>query len=85
VTVDPAVVSAWQQGVLVFRSDPLSRVIDEVNRYRSGRIVLVNEELGRRQVFASFRIDRIEDVVPRLQAVFGMRVRSLPGGIVLLS
>lgn len=84
-TVDPAAVNAWQHGMLVFHSDPLSRVIDEVNRYRTGRIVLMNQELGRRQVFASFRIDRINDVVPRLQSVYGLRVRSLPGGIVLLS
>ncbi|MBB5048280.1 transmembrane sensor [Rhodopseudomonas rhenobacensis] len=85
VATDLAVVTAWQQGMLVFRSDPLSRVIDEVNRYRPGRIVVMNEELGRRQVFANFRIDRLDEVVPRLQAAFGIRVRSLPGGIVLLS
>lgn len=84
-TADLAVVSAWQQGVLVFRSAPLSLVVEEVNRYRSGRIVVINNELGHRQVFASFRLDRIDDIVPRLQAVLGMRVRSLPGGIILFS
>jgi transmembrane sensor len=84
VATDLAVVSAWQHGMLVFRSDPLHRVIAEVNRYRRGRIVLMNEELGRKQVFANFRIDRIDEVVPRLQSVFAIRVRSLPGGIVLL-
>lgn len=82
---DLAVVSAWQHGMLVFRSDPLARVIEEVNRYRPGRIVLMNEELGRKQVFANFRIDRIDEVVPRLQSAFAIRVRTLPGGIVLLS
>lgn len=84
IATDVALVTAWQHGMLVFRSDPLSRVIDEVNRYRPGRLVLMSEELGRRQVFANFRIDRIDEVVPRLQSVFGIRVRSLPGGIVLL-
>lgn len=85
VTADMDVVGAWQHGMLVFQSEPLSRVVEEVNRYRTGRIVLMNEDLGRRQVFANFRIDRINDVVPRLQSVFDLRVRSLPGGIVLLS
>jgi transmembrane sensor len=85
VVTDLAVVTAWQRGMLVFRSDPLARVIEEVNRYRPGRIVVMNDELGRRQVVANFRIDRLEDVVPRLQAVFNIRVRSLPGGVVLLS
>ena len=85
VATDLAVVGAWRHGMLVFRSDPLARVIEEVNRYRPGRIVLMNEELGRRQVFANFRIDRIDEVVPRLQSAFAIRVRTLPGGIVLLS
>lgn len=83
--IDPAVVAAWRQGLLVFRSDPLSRVIDEVNRYRPGRIILMNSALGRQKVFASFRIDRIDEVVPRLQAVLNFQARTLPGGVVLLS
>jgi transmembrane sensor len=84
-TVDSDVVTAWQRGLLVFRDDPLSRVIEEVNRYRPGKIILMNRDIGRRSVLATFRVDRIDEVVPRLQAVFGLRVRNLPGGIVLLS
>jgi len=82
---DSDVVTAWQRGLLVFRDDPLARVIEEVNRYRPGKIILMNEELGRRSVLATFRVDRIEEVVPRLQAVFNLRARTLPGGIVLLT
>lgn len=82
---DPEVATAWQRGLLVFRNDPLARVIDEVNRYRPGRIILTNAELGQRLVLATFRIDHIDEVVPRLQAVFDVHVRALPGGIVLVS
>lgn len=82
--IDPDVVAAWERGLLVFRNDPLARVIDEVNRYRPGRIILTNEELGRRPVLATFRIDRIDEVLPRLETVFGVRIRTLPGGIVLV-
>ena len=38
--VDTVVVTAWRDGVLVFRNTPLVRVIEEVNRYRPGRIIL---------------------------------------------
>lgn len=82
--VDPDVVTAWQRGLLVFRNDPLARVVAEVNRYRPGKIVLMSEELGRRPVLATFRIDRIDEVVPRLQAVFGIPIKTLPGGIALV-
>jgi transmembrane sensor len=83
--VDPDIVTAWQRGLLVFRNDPLAHVIAEINRYRPGKIFLLNEEVGRQPVLATFRIDRIEESVPRLQAVFGLKARSLPRGIVLLS
>jgi transmembrane sensor len=85
VDIDPDAVTAWERGLLVFRNDPLSRVIEEVNRYRPGKIILTRAELGRRPVLATFRIDRIDEVVPRLQSVFGVAVRNLPGGVVLVS
>jgi transmembrane sensor len=85
VEIDPDVITAWRQGLLVFRNDPLERVVEEVNRYRPGRIIVMNEELGRKLVFASFRLDRLDEVVPRVAKVFGARVRTFPAGIVVLS
>ena len=82
---DPDAVMAWQRGLLVFRNDPLARVIDELNRYRPGKIILMNAESGRQSVLATFRIDRIDEFVSRLQTVFGLKARGFPGGIVLLS
>jgi transmembrane sensor len=84
VSVDPTVVTSWQTNVLIFRREPLSRAIEEINRYRPGRIILVDTLLGRKLIDASFRLDRIEDIVPQIVQVFGTRARSLPGGIVLL-
>lgn len=84
-TVDAAVVTGWRDGDLYFQDEPLSRVIDEVNRYRLGRIVLMNDALGQRRFTARFKLDRLEVVVTQLQATFGARVASLPGGIVLIS
>lgn len=82
--VDSEVVTAWQRGLLVFRDEALSRVIEEVNRYRFGRIVLLDGELGRRRIVANFRLDRIDDVVEFVANVVQARARRLPGGIVLL-
>jgi transmembrane sensor len=84
-TVDAAVVAGWRDGDLYFRDEPLSRVIEEINRYRSGRIVLMNASLGQRRFPARFKIDRLDVVLPQMQVAFGARVRSLPGGIVLVS
>jgi transmembrane sensor len=84
VSVDPAVVTSWRTGVLIFRRELLSRAVEEINRYRPGRIILVDASLGQRRIDASFRLDRIDEIVPQIEQVFAARVRTLPGGIVLL-
>lgn len=83
-SADPTIVAAWRRGLLVFENQPLSRVIDEINRYRQGRILLVDAALGGLPLDATFRLDRIDEAVPKIAHLFGVKVRSLPGGIVLL-
>jgi transmembrane sensor len=83
--VDPAVVAAWQRGWLIFSDEPLTRVLDEVNRYWRGRIFLLNSELGRRHVSARVELVRIDEVIDYVQVALGAHVRTLPGGVVLLS
>lgn len=82
--IDPEVVTAWQRGLLIFRRTPLSQVIDEMNRYRSGRIILLDGDLAQRQVVANFRLDRIDDAVEFISKAMNVPIRSLPGGIVLV-
>ncbi len=82
--VDVVVATAWQQGMLIFRHETLARVIDEVNRYRPGRIILVDKDLAERDVVASIHIDRIDEIVEHIVQTFDARATFLPGGIVLL-
>jgi transmembrane sensor len=85
VKVDPEIVAGWRAGLLIFQDEPLSHVIEEVNRYRSGRIVLMNAELGERRISARFKLARLDAVLIQFQQVFGAKVTSLAGGFVLLS
>jgi transmembrane sensor len=85
VNVDTAVVTAWKRGMLIFRDAPLTQVIAELNRYRPGKIILLNQGLADRNVFAGFRLDRIGEAVGYLCQAVGAKARSLPGGVVLLS
>ncbi|TWB98434.1 FecR family protein [Bradyrhizobium macuxiense] len=82
---DIEVASAWQRGFLLFRFTPLADVVEEINRYRPGRIFIVNAEIARLPVSGRFRIDRMDEILTQLQQAFDARVRLLPGGIVLLS
>jgi transmembrane sensor len=81
---DLALITAWQDGVVIFQSTPVSQVVAEVNRYRPGRVILVNETLGRRLFNARVPIKNIDRVVGQIAEVFDARVTVLPAGIVLL-
>lgn len=84
VAVDAAAISAWQNGIIIFQSTPISDVVEEVNRYRPGRIILTSNALGRRLFNARLRIENLGRVVGQIEQAFGARVTELPGGIVLL-
>jgi transmembrane sensor len=83
--IDPDIATAWQNGLLVFRQTPLSEVVAEINRYRPGKIVLMNADLGRRPVNARFRVDNVNEIMTLAQRVFGAKITSLPGRVVLLT
>lgn len=83
--VDIGLVTAWEQGVLIFRTTPLSEVVEEINRFRSGRVVVLNGDLARKTVSGRFRIDNIEDIFLRLDQALGIKSLVLPGGVVLLT
>lgn len=76
--------TAWRDGIVIFQMTPVSDVVAEVNRYRAGKVILTNKELGQRLFNARLRIANIDLVVPRIQQVFGARATTLPGGVVLL-
>lgn len=84
VTVDPSVVTSWLSGVVIFRLTPVSQVIEVINRYRPGKIILTNAALGRRFMNARFRIQDIARTVAQIEQVFGAHVTNLPGGVILI-
>lgn len=85
VTVDAVRAEAWRRGLLIFTDEPLSEVVEEINRYRPGRIILTNAALGHIPVNAVFQLNRIDLALPQIRSVAATHVTSLPGGVVLLS
>lgn len=83
--VDVATVTAWQTGLLVFKAAPLSEVIRQINQYRSGDIVLTNSEIANLSVNGVFYTDQTDNAVDQIQQLLRLKVRRLPGGVILLS
>ena len=82
---DPAVLTAWQSGTLIFRGMPLRQVVAEINRYRSGRVFLTNSALGARPLSGTYYVDRLDDFFSQAELALGVNVARYPGNIVVLS
>jgi transmembrane sensor len=82
--VNPEKATAWQRGLLIVASQPLNDVVAEVNRYRAGRIFVVDGELGRHSINGTFHLDRLDNFPDQVRQLLGASIRHLPGGIVLL-
>jgi transmembrane sensor len=83
--VDTAGISAWRKGELIFRQTPLQQVIDEINRYRPGRVVLAASALRDSAVSGRFSIAALDGALLQLQHSFDLNARRLPGGVLVLS
>jgi len=80
---DPAAVDAWRQGRLVVYHRPLSEVVDEIGRYRRGKVFLRGEALAARPVSGVFDVARPDAAIDALAASLDLRTARL-GGLVLL-
>ncbi|CAI2796660.1 MULTISPECIES: DUF4880 domain-containing protein [Pseudomonas] len=84
-SVDTQAVLAWREQVLVFNNATLATVVDEINRYRPGMLVLLNKQLGQRRVQARFSLQQLAGVALLIRDAYGAKCTELPGGVVLLS
>ena len=78
------VATAWRDGMLVFENTPLSEVVRQINRYRTGDIVLADAAIGRRPVNAVLHTAQIDNAVSQIQQLLDLKVRRLPGGVILM-
>ncbi len=75
---------AWQRGQLIFKQQPLSKVIQEVNRYRSGQIMILNPKLKERIVSGVFDTADPDAVVDGIKTTLKVSSVSLSEQLVLL-
>jgi transmembrane sensor len=83
--IDTAEATAWQDGFIVFRATPLPAAVAEINRYRPGKVILLNAALEKTTVSGRFRIERVDEILDWIEEAAGARARVLPGGVTLLS
>lgn len=75
---------AWRQGQMVFVQATLAEVVEQINRYRPGRLIITNEQLKNRPITAVFSVNRLDDAVTALEQTLGIHARRLTDYLVLL-
>lgn len=71
--------TSWRRGVLIFDRLPLAKVIEQLNRYRPGRVVLTNAALGDREVSGVFRLDMLDTALATLTQELQVQRLDLAG------
>jgi len=78
-------VEAWRRDRLVFQDAPLGEVIDDLERYRGGRIVLLDSRLRALSVTGSYATSEADAVLDALANSLPVRVIRVSGLLVVVS
>lgn len=76
---------AWQDGQLRFYGDPLGEVVNEVSRYTSLSIVILDPELRDLRIGGNFAVGETEKMFEALETGFNVRVERVNESLVHLS
>ncbi|MEE9099404.1 FecR family protein [Pseudomonas nitroreducens] len=76
--LDLSSASAWQRGKLIFNQRPLGEVLDELERYVPGRIVLTDSALRQHKVSGVFDLKDPDALLKTLERLQPVKVAHLP-------
>ncbi|MBR7619248.1 FecR domain-containing protein [Phenylobacterium sp. 20VBR1] len=82
-TIEPAVAFSWRTGRVVYRDEPLSNVVADLNRQFAKPILIADVELGRTPISGVLVMDSQSDVVRRLALMLPIAAIDSPEGVVL--
>lgn len=75
---------AWREGRLVFYRARLADVVNEIQRYRSGRIVIAGSGLASERVTGSISLADTEAALASIQASLGFRMNTIAGRLTVI-
>lgn len=78
------VITAWLQGHLIFDHTPLSEAITQINQHRTGKIVLLNDELADHRLNGIFRLEALDDVILAIEETTPANIMRVTPYLLLL-
>ncbi len=83
--IDPAVIGAWRHGRLVFENASLQHVIQRLDDYHPGILLITDNTLRYQKVSGVFDIDHPDQALASLQLTFSLKIRRISPYLVLVS
>ncbi|HEY5239797.1 MAG TPA: FecR domain-containing protein [Rhizomicrobium sp.] len=74
---------SWRSGMLIFDNMTLGDAAAEFNRYNKVQLVIVGSSVGRTPIAGKFPIDGVDRFAEVVKHVFGLRVASEHGAMVI--
>lgn len=75
---------AWREGRLVFTQAPLGEVVAALNRWRSGRLIVMSPALAARPITMIVDLNRSDAIVSQLAQAVSIRIVNIAGYVTLL-
>ena len=75
---------SWRQGMLVFNSEPLQSVVDEVSRYTDLTIIIPERSAREMKVGGLFKVGDTESLFEALREGFDIHVKEVSSNVVYL-
>ncbi|WP_081375456.1 FecR family protein [Pseudomonas chlororaphis] len=70
---------AWRHGRLVFDQAPLAQVLEQLERYRPGFMLIGDDRLRELKVSGTFQLDRLDEGLATLEQVFPLKIQHYTG------
>ncbi|VVN36634.1 hypothetical protein PS662_05202 [Pseudomonas fluorescens] len=78
--VNPAELTAWRSGKLVFNNASLADVAEEVSRYREKPLTVSNDKVGDLRLTSVFKSDNTDALLKALPNILPVAIRTLDDG-----
>lgn len=79
-SVNPAELTAWRSGKLVFNNASLSEVVEEVSRFRDKPLTVANPTVANLRLTSVFKSDNTDALLKALPNILPVAVRTLADG-----
>ena len=77
-TVDSQQLLAWQRGRLIVSQQPLAAVVEQLQRYLPGRVLITDPQLAQQPVSGIFDLTRPDQLLDTLQQSLDLQLIRLP-------